>query len=157
MNPVAAMELPVNTLLIGRGSRGIGLAVPFVSPGRYVMERKALTETLSIGPQITPDDIAVLKEAGFRAIICNRPDGESPDQPSHEEMRLAAHAAGLEFRYLPVMPGAVTDERAVEFGQAIGELLGPVFAYCRTGNRSANLWLLAEANRRSTVSGPSAT
>jgi sulfide:quinone oxidoreductase len=113
------------------------------------MERKQLTEMLSIGPQILPDDVAALKEAGFRAIICNRPDGEGADQPSQEEMALAAQAAGVEFRYLPVTPGIVTDETADAFGKTLGELPGPVFAYCRTGTRSATLWSLSEASRRS--------
>jgi sulfide:quinone oxidoreductase len=113
------------------------------------MERKQLTDMLSIGPQILPDDVAALKEAGFRAIICNRPDGEGADQPSQEEMALAAQAAGVEFRYLPVTPGIVTDETADTFGKTLGELPGPVFAYCRTGTRSATLWSLSEASRRS--------
>lgn len=112
------------------------------------MERKNLTEAFSIGPQIRPGDVAALKEAGFRAIICNRPDGEGTDQPSQEEMAGAAKAAGLEFRYLPVTPGIVTDDTADAFGKALGELPGPVFAYCRTGTRSATLWSLSEANRR---------
>jgi len=112
------------------------------------MERKQLTDMLSIGPQIQPDDVLRLKDAGFRAIVCNRPDGESADQPSHEEMALAAEAAGLEFRYLPVTPGLVTDKTAEAFGTALGELPGPVFAYCRTGTRSATLWSLSEAGRR---------
>lgn len=113
------------------------------------MERKQLTDMLSIGPQILPDDVAALKEAGFRAIICNRPDGEGADQPSQEEMALAAQAAGVEFRYLPVTPGIVTDKTADAFGKTLGELPGPVFAYCRTGTRSATLWSLSEASRRS--------
>lgn len=113
------------------------------------MERKQLTDMLSIGPQILPDDVAALKEAGFRAIICNRPDGEGADQPSQDEMALAAQAAGVEFRYLPVTPGIVTDEAADAFGKTLGELPGPVFAYCRTGTRSATLWSLSEASRRS--------
>lgn len=112
------------------------------------MERKQLTDMLSIGPQIQPEDVAPLKAAGFRAIICNRPDGEGADQPSQEEMARVAKAAGLEFRYLPVTPGIVTDETADAFGTALGELPGPVFAYCRTGTRSATLWSLSEASRR---------
>src|SRR6056297_2008301 len=111
------------------------------------MDIRRITEGLSVGPQITPDDIPALKEAGFRSIIDNRPDAEGPDQPGHEEMRVAAEKAGMEFRYLPVTPGKVTDETAEAFGNALTELPGPVLAYCRTGTRSATLWSLASADR----------
>jgi sulfide:quinone oxidoreductase len=110
------------------------------------MDCRKIGDGLSVSPQIVPTDMAALKLAGFRAVICNRPDAEAADQPGHREMAKAA--AGLEFRYLPVTPGIVTDETAVAFGQALGELPGPVLAYCRTGTRSATLWSLSEAGRR---------
>jgi sulfide:quinone oxidoreductase len=110
------------------------------------MDCRKIGDGLSVSPQIVPTDMAALKLAGFRAVICNRPDAEAADQPGHREMAKAA--AGLEFRYLPVTPGIVTDETAVASGQALGELPGPVLAYCRTGTRSATLWSLSEAGRR---------
>jgi sulfide:quinone oxidoreductase len=110
------------------------------------MDCRKIGDGLSVSPQIVPTDMAALKPAGFRAVICNRPGAEAADQPGHREMAKAA--AGLEFRYLPVTPGIVTDETAVASGQALGELPGPVLAYCRTGTRSATLWSLSEAGRR---------
>ena len=112
------------------------------------MEIKKITEGLSVSPQIVAADLPALKAAGFRAIICNRPDAEAGDQPGHEEIRDAAAAAGLEFRFLPVTPGIVTDDTARAFGSALTELPGPVLAYCRTGTRSTTLWSLSEAPRR---------
>ncbi|MFV0246133.1 MAG: TIGR01244 family sulfur transferase [Qingshengfaniella sp.] len=112
------------------------------------MDIRKIDDGLSVGPQITPEDPAALAAAGFRSIICNRPDAESPDQPGQDEIALAAKAAGLEFRYLPVTPGLVTDETAQAFGQTVQEVPGPVFAYCRTGTRSATLWSLAQAGKR---------
>jgi len=50
------------------------------------MELKEISPKLSVSPQITPDDLAVLKDKGFRAIICNRPDGEGADQPNFPEI-----------------------------------------------------------------------
>lgn len=112
------------------------------------MEIKKITDGLSVSPQIAVADMAAIKAAGFRAIICNRPDAEAPDQPNHEEIEAAAAAEGLEFRFLPVTPGIVTDETAAGFGTALTELPGPVLAYCRTGTRSTTLWSLSEAPRR---------
>ena len=51
------------------------------------MEIKRITDKVSVSPQITAADVADIKKAGFRAIICNRPDGEGADQPSFEELR----------------------------------------------------------------------
>ncbi|MFY9210477.1 MAG: TIGR01244 family sulfur transferase [Aestuariivita sp.] len=115
------------------------------------MEMKALTAGLSVSEQILASDIQTIKDAGFRAIICNRPDGEGPDQPSFEEISKAARTAGLEAAYLPIVAGKVSDEDAMAFDKALTELPGPVLAYCRTGTRSATLWSLAQAGQRSTA------
>lgn len=40
------------------------------------MELKKFTETFAVSPQIATADLADIKKAGFRSIICNRPDGE---------------------------------------------------------------------------------
>lgn len=113
------------------------------------MDIKPLTAGLCVSPQILPDDMQAIKDAGFRAIICNRPDGEGADQPTFEEIAAAAKKAGLEATYLPIVAGKVTDEDANAFGKALTELPGPVLAYCRTGTRSATLWSLAQAGQRS--------
>ncbi|WP_143137759.1 beta-lactamase hydrolase domain-containing protein, partial [Burkholderia ubonensis] len=54
------------------------------------MNIRKLTDTLSVSPQITAADLPALSAAGFRAIVCNRPDGEGPDQPTVAEIRAAA-------------------------------------------------------------------
>ena len=92
--------------------------------------------------------MAAIKAAGYRAIICNRPDGEGADQPSFEEIEASAKAEGIEARYVPVQSGMVTDEDVAAFGQALAEVQRPVLAYCRTGTRSATLWSLHEAKKR---------
>ena len=80
------------------------------------MQINKVTDALSVSPQITAEDVAAIRDAGFRAIICNRPDGEGADQPNFEEIEAAARAAGLEARYLPVTSGMVRDEDAAAFG-----------------------------------------
>ncbi len=112
------------------------------------MELRQLDGGVYVAPQIAVSDIPALKAQGIRAIICNRPDGESGDQPGFEEIEQAARAAGIEARYLPVVSGKVSDESAVEFGSALDEMPGPVLAYCRSGMRSATLWALSQADRR---------
>ena len=112
------------------------------------MDAKQITETISVSPQITATALADIKKAGFRSIICNRPDGEGVDQPTFEEIEAAAKAEGLEARYQPVVSGKVRDEDAASFGTLLDSLPKPVLAYCRTGTRSATLWALSEGTKR---------
>jgi sulfide:quinone oxidoreductase len=112
------------------------------------MDLKKITEKTAVSPQITPQDIAAIKEAGFRAIICNRPDGEGADQPSFEEIEATAKKVGLEAAYVPVTSGKVRDEDVESFGAALKDLPRPVLAYCRTGTRSATLWSFHESKKR---------
>ena len=109
------------------------------------MDTKPLTATLSVAAQITPQDLKALREAGFRSVICNRPDGEGADQPSFDEIARAAHEQGLHCRYLPAESGKVTDAQAADFGALMAELPRPVLAYCRTGMRSTTMWALSQA------------
>ncbi|WP_430474992.1 TIGR01244 family sulfur transferase [Thalassospira lucentensis] len=111
------------------------------------MEAKKISEGLSVSPQIVADDITEIAKLGFRSIICNRPDGEGADQPTFDEIAKAAKKAGLQARYIPIVAGKVSDGDADDFGQALDELPKPVFAYCRTGTRSATLWSLSQAKR----------
>ena len=104
------------------------------------MEIRPLTENYSVAPQIAPDDVAAIAGAGFRTIVCNRPDGEQPGQPPVDAVRAAAEAAGLEFRYIPVVSGSITDENVTEMAAALQEAPSPVLAYCRSGTRCANLY-----------------
>jgi sulfide:quinone oxidoreductase len=112
------------------------------------MQLNKLTDALSVSPQITAEDVTAIRDAGFRAIICNRPDGEGADQPTFEEIEAAAKSAGLEMRYQPITSGMVQDADADAFGQTLMQLPGPVLAYCRTGTRSATLWSLSQAKTR---------
>ena len=111
------------------------------------MDIKALTPELSVSPQILALDLRDIAQAGFRSIICNRPDGEGADQPGYSELARAAKDQGLEARYLPAESGKVSDEQGVAFGKLMAELPKPVLAYCRTGMRSTTMWALSQAGQ----------
>lgn len=59
------------------------------------MDPRKISDLLSVSPQLSVADVAEAKALGFRAIICNRPDGEGADQPSFDEIAAAAAAQGL--------------------------------------------------------------
>lgn len=109
------------------------------------MQIKKLSSSMSVSAQVLAEDVAAIKAAGFRSIICNRPDGEGADQPNHDEIAAAAKADGIELAYLPIVAGKVGDDDADAFATLMADLPGPVLAYCRTGTRSATLWSLAQA------------
>ncbi|MCF7768996.1 bifunctional protein tyrosine phosphatase family protein/NAD(P)/FAD-dependent oxidoreductase [Achromobacter pulmonis] len=111
------------------------------------MDIRPLTDVLSVSAQISALDLQSLREAGFKSIICNRPDGEGADQPNFGEIQRAAMAAGIEARYLPAESGKVSDEQGSTFGALMQELPKPVLAFCRTGMRSTTMWALSQAGQ----------
>jgi sulfide:quinone oxidoreductase len=111
------------------------------------MEIKNLAPGIAVSAQIVSADIAAIAQAGFKSVICNRPDGEGADQPGFKEIEGAALSAGLQIKYLPAESGKVTDEQGVAFGRLMDELPKPVLAYCRTGMRSTTMWALANAGK----------
>jgi uncharacterized protein (TIGR01244 family) len=108
------------------------------------MDIRQINEDYSVSGQISPDEVAAIKAAGFKSVICNRPDNEQPGQPAHETIKAAVEAAGLTFRYIPVISGQMTADNVADQAEALEELPGPVFAYCRSGTRSTNLFVAAQ-------------
>ncbi len=111
------------------------------------MELHKITDNLTVAGQIEAAEIPLLAAQGFRSIVCNRPDGESPGQPAFQTVEQAAAAAGMKAVYQPVQSNAIGDADADAFGTALNELPGPVLAYCRSGTRCAVLWSLSQAGK----------
>ena len=111
------------------------------------MKIKTISDQLSVSEQILPAQIAEIAAAGFKSIICNRPDGEGADQPGFAEIEVQAKSAGLTAVYQPIISGKVGDQDASSFAKLIEALPKPTLAYCRTGTRSTTLWSLAEGAR----------
>ncbi|KAA8386812.1 TIGR01244 family sulfur transferase [Acetobacter oryzifermentans] len=108
------------------------------------MQYHSVSPDFAVSPQITVDDIPLIHGAGFKTIICNRPDGEEAGQPSAETIGEAARKAGLAFIAIPISaPLTPSSDAVIETQEAINTLPGPIFAYCRSGNRSAQAWTLA--------------
>lgn len=113
------------------------------------MIRELDAKTLVSG-QISPAEVAQLKASGVSMIVCNRPDGEDPDQPTAAEIQDAAEASGIEFRHVPIRRGiGPSDVEAME--EAIAAADGKLLAYCRSGTRSALVWALARREQGASV------
>ena len=105
-----------------------------------------LTDDFAVAPQLGPNDMQAVADAGFKSVIINRPDLEGgPDQPLSSEVMAAARVAGLEVVYQPVVSGAMTSDDVVQFAKHIESLPQPILAYCRSGTRCAHLFQAASA------------
>lgn len=109
------------------------------------MDLKRINDHVSVSGQISPEDVATLKSLGFVAIVNNRPDGESPDQPAGEEIEAAARATGLAYHAIPLGREGVNAELVEKTKAVIEGSDGPVFCFCRSGTRSTTLWALSQA------------
>jgi uncharacterized protein (TIGR01244 family) len=105
---------------------------------------RRVTDDFTTSPQISVADVGEAARLGFRTIINNRPDGEDPSQPSAAEIEAAAKAAGLAYFHIPVR-GGPTPEQVEQTQALLGEVEGPILAFCRSGTRSIVTWSLAQA------------
>lgn len=113
------------------------------------MDIRRITDDYAVSPQISPDDIPEIKAAGFRSIMCNRPDGEDYGQPEFDAVAEAARAEGIEVRCVPIVSGMVTPQAAQDFAAALEDMPKPMLAYCRSGTRCTMLWSIASYGRLS--------
>ena len=108
------------------------------------MDFRQIAADVSVAGQIDVEDIATLRNAGFKSIICNRPDGEDLSQTPADTLRSAVLAAGLEHRFIPVSGTlGASDDNVDATILALEELPRPILAYCRSGARSTNLYQMA--------------
>ena len=147
LGPLRAVIIGLCTLLLGLMNFG-----DFSSPKALTIERTVeqtvkkerarmsdLISRVKVGPQIQVDDLAQLKSLGIEVVINNRPDGEVAGQPTHEDMAAAASELGLIYYFIPVSPAGLTEDNILATQAVLKETEGPVFAYCRSGNRSGIL------------------
>ena len=89
------------------------------------------------------EELAALAKAGFRSIINNRPDGEEGNPITSAQTEAAARDCGLAYRYIPVEGRNPSEKSVQDFAAALSTLQRPIYAYCRSGGRSASLWALS--------------
>ncbi len=111
------------------------------------MDIRQITPTYAVAPQITAEDIAAIKAAGFTTIICNRPDGEVPPGLHAADIGAAAKAAGLTFVVNPVTHQTLNMDMVQVQNDAAAAATGPVLAYCASGTRSSIVWSLGQAGK----------
>ncbi|SHI79452.1 TIGR01244 family protein [Shimia gijangensis] len=107
------------------------------------MQLRQVTPRYFVSPQISPEDVAGLAEAGFTHVICNRPDAEVPASHQADAVGAAVKAAGLEFVVNPLTHDTMTSDRLGLQRETLENASGKVLAYCASGTRSTVAWSLA--------------
>lgn len=114
---------------------------------------RALSAAFSVAPQISIEDVAQAKAAGFAMIVNNRPDGEEPSAPQGGAIAHAVAAEGLAYAAIPVGHAGFSHAQLDALDTLLSDATGPVIAYCRSGTRSTHLWALTRARAGDDVDG----
>ncbi|HCA36460.1 MAG TPA: TIGR01244 family phosphatase, partial [Gammaproteobacteria bacterium] len=109
------------------------------------MKLMRVNESLSVSGQINEQDLEALAAEGVQLVVCNRPDGESAEQPEFSALQQAAERLGLEIIDMPFKSGEMQQEHIAAFTDII-KSDKKVHAYCRTGNRSFCLYAAVHAS-----------
>jgi len=105
---------------------------------------RQLDDKLMVSGQVAPHEVAGLAEQGVTMLVNNRPDGEDEGQPLAGDIEDAAAAAGIAYRFVPIIRGiGPADIEAMhEAMREAGD--GKLLAFCRSGTRSALTLALAQ-------------
>ena len=115
------------------------------------MNIKELSKDISVSEQITLKDVQTIRDAGFKTIVCHRPNDEVGDYVHFDEVVALAKKLGLSSVHQPVISGKISNDDGQRFKNIMDSSAAPLFAYCRTGTRSTTLWALAKAKELSTA------
>ena len=105
---------------------------------------RQLDDRTLVSGQVAPEEVAGLAGQGITVLVNNRPDGEEPGQPLAADIEAAAEAAGIAYRFVPIIRGigpADVEEMQKGLREAEG---GKLLAFCRSGTRSALALALAK-------------
>ena len=103
------------------------------------MNYRKLDTNFAVAGQLLPSQIDQVVAAGFKTIVCARPDNEEPGQPSFAEVARAAEQKGLKAVHIPIS-GGITEGALIRMEKALKELPMPMYGYCRSGGRAGSLY-----------------
>lgn len=106
------------------------------------MNYRKIDAHFAVAGQLLPGQIDEVAAAGFKTIICARPDHEEPGQPTFAAIEKAAKEKGLKAVYIPIS-GGIGEGALIRMEQALKELPKPIYGYCRSGGRAGSLYSAA--------------
>jgi len=107
------------------------------------MNLQNLNQNIYIADQIDLSDLEEFNRLGIKTVVNNRPDQEI-NAPQSAQVAQRSKELGLNYHYLPIMPGEYLVENISALTNILATINSPLVAYCRTGNRSTTLWALCQ-------------
>jgi uncharacterized protein (TIGR01244 family) len=105
-----------------------------------------LAEDFAVTAALSPSDFPQAAALGFKSIVSNLPDGETPAFPDSAKAAALAREAGLEYRHIPTTKLELFSNRVVDgMADALATLPRPILAHCLSGQRSVVAWAAAMA------------
>jgi uncharacterized protein (TIGR01244 family) len=117
---------------------------PFSSNADAALRFRIVDTDFAVAGQILPEEVQKVADAGFKTIVCARPDNEEPGQPSFAVIAAAARRAGLDAVHIPVS-GGIGEGQLIRMEEALKTLPKPMFGYCRSGARAGSLFSAAKS------------
>ena len=115
------------------------------------MQINTLSDDYSVSPQIDVSDVPSIAQAGFKSVICNRPDQENPESPPNRRpSRPPSKPPGWTSPENVFDPSSFGPDKIERQAELLAQLPSPVFAYCASGNRCSIVWAFAQAGRIAT-------
>ena len=113
------------------------------------MSIRQITPDYATSPFITPADVPNLAAAGFKSILCHRPDAESAPGNDMATIEAASVAAGLKWAANPFDAHTFSADVVIHQRDLMATLPGPILAYCASGTRSGMVWAFAQTDTMS--------
>lgn len=106
---------------------------------------KKINEQITVSGQPTAEDIAQLKDTGFRTIVNLRTEGEEDQPMSPAQEQQVVEQAGMKYLHLPVSPASMGPELVDKFRAQITDLPEPLLVHCASGMRAGAFSMMATA------------
>ncbi len=116
---------------------------PFSSTKASKMNYRTIDPNFAVAGQVRPDQLEALAAAGFKTIVCARPDNEEPGQPSFSQISAEAGKLGIKSVHIPIS-GGISDNAVKTMKKALKDLPKPMYGYCRSGARAGSLYGAAQ-------------
>ena len=108
-------------------------------------ERYKISDQVTVGAQISEDEVRQLPQAGFKTVVNLREPGEQDQPLSPDEERGLVEATGMKYLHIPVSGKDMKPELVDRFRQELKSLPSPVFVHCHKGKRAGAFAMMAAA------------
>lgn len=103
------------------------------------MKIETVSHKYGVSGQIEPEDLRIIAQAGYKSIVCMRPDNEEAGQPKFDDVARTAGSFGVKAAHVPVS-GTATVSQLSQFRAVCERLPKPVLGYCNSGSRALSIY-----------------